>query len=246
MNRAEYPSHADVVISESTYGNRLHPPRRQVEKEFLDEIDEVLERGGTALVPVFAIGRTQEILLLLNEVEWPIYLDGMARKATQIILKHPDTIKNQTLLNEAAENAEWVKNPRQRKNICAEPSIIVTTAGMLEGGPVMDYLTYLRRDSNSEIILTGYQVEDTNGHLLVEKGYIIDEDSGKKFHIDMGVKQFDFSAHSDEEELVKTINAMTPEEVILMHGAPESIDELKTRFEGVKVHTPNLGERIEV
>jgi putative mRNA 3-end processing factor len=244
MKGANYPEHADIVISETTYGNRTHPPRMEVEKQLLDEVDDVLDREGTVLLPVFAIGRTQEILLLLKDLEWPIYLDGMSKKASQVILKHPDTVKNHMHLQEAIDNTIWVKDSSQRKRICKEPGIIVTTAGMLEGGPVMDYLQYLHKDTNSNIILTGYQVEDTNGHLLVEKGYIIDDLSGKKFKVSMAVSQYDFSAHSDKDELEKTIKAMNPEEIILMHGDPESIDELKTKFEGINVHTPKLGESI--
>jgi len=246
MQKAQYPDHADIVISESTYGNRLHPDRREVERQFLSEVDEVMERGGTALIPVFAIGRTQEILLLLNETEWPIYLDGMARRASQTILRYPDTIKNHTLLQEAVNNTVWVKNRRQRKKICAEPAVIVTTAGMLEGGPVLDYLSYLHKDPNSNIILTGYQVEDTNGHILVEKGYILDEDTGQKFQVDMNVSQYDFSAHSDKNELVRTIKDMNPEEIILMHGDPESVEELRGEFGEKNVHTPGLGDAIEL
>jgi len=246
MKGAKYPEHADIVISESTYGNRTHPPRMEVEKQLLDEIDEVLGREGTALLPVFAIGRTQEILLVLKDLEWPIYLDGMSKKASQVILKHPDMVKNHDLLQEAVDNTIWVKDSNQRKRICKEPCIIVTTAGMLEGGPVMDYLQHLHKDSNSSIILTGYQVEDTNGHLLMEKGYIVDGLSGKKFKVAMSVSQYDFSAHSDKDELVKTITRMSPEEIILMHGDPKAIDELKNQFEGISVRTPKLGETIEI
>jgi putative mRNA 3-end processing factor len=246
MKKAQYPEHADVVISESTYGNRLHPDRKEVETTFQNEIDKTLENGGTALVPVFAIGRTQEILLLLKDMDWPVYLDGMAKKASQITLKYPDTIKNPDLMQEALDNTIWIKDRRQRKKLCAEPSIIVTTAGMLEGGPVLDYLQYLRKDPNSHILLTGYQVEDTNGHILVEKGYIMDEDTGQKFNISMQVSQYDFSAHSDKNELVKTIKAMNPEDIILMHGSDESIDELKLEFGGINVHTPGLGDRVDI
>jgi putative mRNA 3-end processing factor len=246
MRAAEYPEHADIVISESTYGNRLHPPRIDVENSFLQKVEATLERGGVALVPVFAIGRTQEILLLLADQEYPIYLDGMARKASQIILRHPDTVKKKDLLQDAVDGTVWVKDRRQRKKICMEPGIIVTTAGMLEGGPVLDYLSHLHKDANSSIILTGYQVEDTNGHLLVQKGYVIDEDSGKKFTVAMDVTQFDFSAHSDRDELARTIKAMNPQKIILMHGDPPSLDELKTQFEGISVETPAIGDTIEV
>ena len=246
MNAARYPDKADVVITESTYGNGLHPPRKEVEAAFLDEVESTLANGGTALVPVFAIGRTQEILLLLKDQDADVYLDGMARRATQTVLKYPDTIKNADQMQEAMENTIWVKDRRQRKKISTEPCIIVTTAGMLEGGPVMDYISHMHKDANSSVILTGYQVEDTNGRRLIDKRIVIDEMAKKKYHVAMKVSQFDFSAHSDRDELIKTINGMDPEHVILMHGDPEAIEALKGDFPGRKVHAPELGETIKL
>ncbi|MBD3387784.1 MAG: MBL fold metallo-hydrolase [Candidatus Altiarchaeales archaeon] len=246
LNKAVYPDHADVVISESTYGDRLHPRRMDVERQFLDEVEETLERGGVALIPVFAIGRTQEVLLLLESPDWTVYLDGMARKASQTILRFPDMLKNHYKLQEAVDNTVWIKNRRDRKKICKEPCIIVTTAGMLEGGPVLDYLSHLHKDANSNIMLTGYQVEDTNGRLLVEKGYVVDEESGQRFNVDMNISQYDFSAHSDKEELAKTVKSMDPEEVFLIHGDEDSVEALKGEFGERNVHTPGIGDKVRI
>lgn len=244
LNKAEYPKQADVVISESTYGARDHPPRKEVEKEFLDEVESTIERGGTALIPVFAIGRTQEVLLLLDELDYDIYLDGMARRASQTILKYPDMLKSPDKLYDAVNKCVWVKNRSQRKKIVQKPSVIVTTAGMLEGGPVLDYLNRLHADSNSSILLTGYQVEETNGRTLMEKGIVVDEEADRKYRVDMNIRQFDFSAHTGKPGLVKTITDMNPEEIILMHGDPTAIGELKDEFGGQSVHTPELGQKL--
>ena len=246
VRKAEYPEHADIVVSESTYGNRLHPPRREVENRFLREVEETLERDGTALIPVFAIGRTQEILLLLEGIDGPIYLDGMAKRASQTILRFPDAVRDPYKLQEALDATIWVKDRRQRKRICREPCVIVTTAGMLEGGPVLDYLSHLHKDTNSNIILTGYQVEDTNGRLLVEKGYVVDEESGRKFNVEMNVSQHDFSAHADRDELIRIIKAMNPEEVILVHGDGDSIEGLEAGLGGMSVHAPANGEKLKL
>ncbi len=246
LDKAQYPEHADVVISESTYGNRSHPERRDVEAEFLKQVDETINGGGVALVPVFAIGRTQEILLLLRDTDYTIYLDGMAKSATQTILKYPDTVKDNEKLEEAAKSTIWVKGKRQRKKICEDSAVIVTTAGMLAGGPVLDYLNHLHRDASSSILLTGYQVEDTNGRLLVEKGYVIDEETQKRFDVNMTVKQYDFSAHSGKEEIVKTITDMNPEHVVLMHGDEDAIESLKHEFGQKRVYTPKIGDTIEI
>jgi putative mRNA 3-end processing factor len=244
--KAEYPEKADIVICESTYGDRNHPDRRDVESEFLAEVESTLDRGGIALIPAFAIGRAQEILLVLRDMDYDVYLDGMAKKASQIILKHSDSVKNPDLLHEVVSNSSWVKSRQQRKQILKEPCIIVTTAGMLEGGPVVDYLGRLHRDSNSSIILTGFQVEDCNGRLLLDKGFIVDEVSGRKFKVNMNVSQYDFSAHSDQGELVKTVRDMNPQEVILVHGDPESCDALAQELSEFNVHVPELGESINI
>ncbi len=117
---------------------------------------------------------------------------------------------------------------------------------MLMGGPVLDYLGRLHGDANSSIILTGYQVEDTNGRLLVEKGYVIDEDAGQRFQVDMQVSQFDFSAHSGKHDIVDTVTGMDPEEIVLMHGDEDSIESLKQEFGDRSVHTPELGETVRL
>jgi len=86
----------DVLITESTYGDREHPPRKKVEKEFLDKVSETIGKGGSVLIPCFAVGRAQEIMLLLSELNLrvPIYLDGMAKKVTRLILQEPQSIKD--------------------------------------------------------------------------------------------------------------------------------------------------------
>jgi putative mRNA 3-end processing factor len=170
----------------------------------------------------------------------------MARRATQTMLRFPDTLKSHERLNDALDETVWVKNRKQRKKICGEPAVIVTTAGMLEGGPVLDYLSHIHSDANSSILLTGYQVEDTNGRLLVEKGYVVDEETGNRFQVDMNISQYDFSAHSGKKDIVKTIQAMNPEDIILMHGDDEAIDSLKSEFGEKRVHTPSIGEKIKI
>ncbi|MFC2162525.1 MBL fold metallo-hydrolase [Candidatus Altiarchaeota archaeon] len=244
-SKAEYPDKTDILIMESTYGSRSHPDRRDVEKEFLAEVQETLERGGTALVPAFAIGRAQELLLILRDMECDIYLDGMAKRASQMMLRHPESVKDASKLHEVVSNSIWVKSREQRKKVTRQPCIIVTTAGMLDGGPVLSYLGRLHRDPNSSIILTGYQVEDSNGRLLLDEGFVIDEESGRKFRVDMNVKQFDFSAHSSHSELVATAKAMDPSEIVLVHGAPEACQALADDLSGYSVNIPDLGETLD-
>lgn len=158
---------ADILITD---GNRTHPNRKELEKEFVDIIDETISRGGIAVVPAFAVGRTQEVLIMLGNINHPVYLDGMGQDITRLFLQFPDHLKDAELLRESANKVEWISNSSERKRVLYQPCVIVTTAGMINGGPIINYIQRLRSDPKSSIILTGYQVEGTNGRLLMEKG----------------------------------------------------------------------------
>ncbi|MGI0134527.1 MAG: MBL fold metallo-hydrolase, partial [Candidatus Micrarchaeaceae archaeon] len=163
---------SDVLITESTYATRQHPDREQLVKSFIAKVKETLDNGGTALVPVFAVGRSQEVLAILHRhgLAGRTYIDGMARAATSIVLKYPEFILHHSALAAAAKEAVTISDQSDRLEAMNEPSIILTTAGMLNGGPVLNYITRLKK--NSHILLTGYQLEGTNGRTLLEKGEV--------------------------------------------------------------------------
>ena len=161
----EFPD-TDVLITESTYFGSEHPPRKEVENQFIDSVMDTLDIGGTVIVPAFAIGRTQEILMLLAANGIRPYVDGMGVRAYKVMSEHPEYIRNPTHLKKAFDNATVVKGSK-RDFIHLESSVIVTTAGMLNGGPVLHYIGRKYKDPKSKIILTGYQVERhqwQNGH----------------------------------------------------------------------------------
>lgn len=238
---------ADVVITESTYGNRRHPPRKEMEKEFIDRVEETLARGGTALVPAFAVGRSQEMLMVLTELNYPIYLDGMGQDMTRLFLQYPKYLKDPDLLRKAASRSQWIKHRGDRKKAIREPAIIITTAGMLNGGPAVHYISKLYGDRKSSILLTGYQVEGTNGRLLQDEGYIIDNMNGNKIPIKMEVHYFDFSAHAGKDALGKIIRKANPKEIILVHGDPKACEELEELVKRIgETHIPKLGDTIEI
>ncbi|MDD3874585.1 MAG: MBL fold metallo-hydrolase, partial [Methanosarcina sp.] len=161
----EFPE-ADTLILESTYFGEDHVPRKETEERFIESVLDTLDMGGTALIPAFAIGRTQEILMLLYAHGIRAYVDGMGRDAYKILKKHPQYLRNPDLLDRAFKYAISV-NDRQRDSFLKEPSVIVTTAGMLNGGPILYYLSRLYKDPKSKVLLTGYQVEGTNGRLAL-------------------------------------------------------------------------------
>lgn len=240
---------SDVLIIESTYGDRNHPPREETRQAFLADIEATLDRGGVALLPAFAVGRSQEILMLLAEADlgYPVYFDGMGQTMTRMFLQNSQYLRDADALSAAAKNTTFIRHHAQRKKITKKPCIIVTTAGMLEGGPVMTYLQRLADDRKSSVILSGYQVEGTNGRKLVEKGYIHDEYENK-VPIHMDIKQYDFSAHADQSHLLAAIEKSDPDTVACMHGDPAVIDVFaeKIRETGRDALTPVLGETIDL
>lgn len=230
------PPQCDVLVMESTYAGRSHPPRKEVEREFIGKVEEVLDRGGKAIVPAFAVGRTQEVVQVLDGIKEEKWLDGMGRRVAQIYLRHGEFLRSGGYLKKALDQFTFVRTPYQR-NKAAESPIIVTTSGMLDGGPVLHYIGSTKADRKSAILLTGYQVEDTNGRMLMDSGSI--DINGEIQKVDCEVCHFDFSAHAGHEELVKFAEGTGADEVVLMHG--DQREELVKDLGSIgKVRTPGV------
>ncbi len=236
------PVKTDVLIMESTYAGREHPPRDEVEKEFLDKIDEVVGRGGIAIVPAFAVGRTQEIMLILEKTDYNIWLDGMGRFVNNIYLKYPKYLRSAKRLKKARNKIKIVRRRSDRKK-ALKGEVIITTGGMLEGGPVLHYINYLKNDTKSAILLTGYQVEGTNGRLLMDEGIL--DLYGVKEKIDSEISFFDFSAHAGHSELMEFARKCSPEKIILMHGDNRDTLAKDLRKEDFEVIVPQNAQEIE-
>jgi putative mRNA 3-end processing factor len=238
---AEFPK-ADTLILESTYFGEDHIPRKETEEMFIESVQETIDRGGTAIIPAFAIGRTQEILMLLDAYGIRAYVDGMGRDVYKILKKYPEYLKDPELLDRAFGRAISVKD-RHRDSILKEPSVIVTTAGMLNGGPVLYYLSRLYKDPKSKVLLTGYQVEGTNGRLALDHGLI--ETRGDILRLKPKVEQYDFSAHSGDSELKKVVKDFCKkgtERVFVMHGdKTESFAQWISEEIGVDAYSPANG-----
>jgi len=236
---------SDLLIIESTYESKEHPDRDDLIKRFVDEIKSVLDNGGTALIPSFAVGRSQELLSILykNGLADMTYVDGMCRAATKIVAKHDDFISNPELLSEGIREATWIDDVRARKDVFNNPSIILTTAGMLNGGPVLSYLTRLNKDSR--IFITGYQVEGTNGRDLVDNGFVtIDK---KKVKVSTPFSVYDFSAHAGNTDLHKFVRESSPNAVVCVHGDSERTQHFaeELRGEGFDAYAPKVGDTID-
>jgi len=239
---AEFPE-TDTLVLESTYFGEDHIPRKETEERFIESILDTLDRGGTALIPAFAIGRTQEILMLLDAHGIRAYVDGMGRDVYKILQKYPEYLRNPELLDRAFGRAISVKD-KQRDSILKKPSVIVTTAGMLNGGPALHYLSRLYKDPKSKIMLTGYQVEGTNGRLALKHGVI--ETEGDVLTLKPKIEQYDFSAHSGDGELKKLVKDFCKkdtERVFVMHGEKTEVFAQWISEEiGVNAYAPANGE----
>jgi putative mRNA 3-end processing factor len=213
---AAEPLECDVLVMESTYAGKEHPDRRETERRFRDRIAETVERGGKAVVPAFAVGRAQEVLLTLAHSGFTTYLDGMARAVNEIYLAAPEYLADARRFRHALEGVHVVEHSGERKHALQDAEVIVTTGGMLDGGPVLYYLGELYRDTRSSIFLTGFQVEGSNGRQLLEEGTLTVD--GTTIRPLMEVEKFDFSAHAGHSDLVRLARSSRAKTVVLMHG----------------------------
>jgi putative mRNA 3-end processing factor len=237
------PVQCDVLVLESTYAGREHPDRKETERRFRDRVAETVERGGKAIVPAFAVGRAQEVLMSLAHSGFEVYLDGMARSVNHIYAAAPEYLADARRFNRAMSSVHLVESAGQRRHVVRDADVIVTTGGMLDGGPVLHYIGELHRDANSSIFLTGYQVAGSNGRQLMEEGTLTIDEVTVKPACD--VEKFDFSAHAGHSDLVKLVAATGAKTVVLMHG--DQREKLAAALEAtVQVMVPQNGERIVV
>ncbi|HTP53446.1 MAG TPA: MBL fold metallo-hydrolase [Thermoplasmata archaeon] len=213
---AAEPLECDVLVMESTYAGREHPDRRETERKFRDKVAETVERGGIAIVPAFAVGRAQEVLMSLVSTGYETYLDGMARAVNDIYRAAPEYLADAPRFRRALESVHVVEHPGDRKKALREAQVIVTTGGMLDGGPVLYYLGERYKDPKCSILLTGYQVEGSNGRQLMEEGTITIDETTVRPLCEIG--KFDFSAHAGHSELVRLAKESRAKTVVLMHG----------------------------
>lgn len=190
---------------------------------------ETLERGGHAIIASFAVGRTQELISIIRRrlKDVPVYVDGMGRAITKIYLKYPGFVRNYSSFARDVKSVHMIQHARERKKALKEPSIIITTAGMLDGGPVLWYI--MNAKPESKIILTGYQAEGTNGRRLLEKKEIVVD--GYPLSVDMDVVHVDLSAHAGKSEVIEYMKAANPEVVYLVHMEEEGYEPFKRYVE---------------
>jgi putative mRNA 3-end processing factor len=236
---------ADVVVCESTYSDVDHEDRSAIEGRFVERVRTTLWNGGTVVVPAFAIGRTQELLLVCEANDLDCYVDGMGKEVTRMLREHPGFVRDADALGRAAANARFVTGrDGQRRRIADQNTVIVTTSGMLSGGPAMTYVPAVRSNPTNTIALTGYQVEGTPGRDLLERGRA--EIDGRVMPVGAGVEWYDFSAHADRDGLLSLLDDYLECRVLVDHGdrCEAFADELAA--EGFDAAAPRLDETVVV
>ena len=234
-----------TLIIESTYSDRNHPDVHNRDALFRSEIDEALNMNEHVIIPVFAVGRAQEILLNLKGYENYVALDGMAKEATRIILKNSKCIRNSDELKNIFRKIRKIDNVKQREAALKKPSIIVTTSGMLSGGPVAYYLRKIQSRRDSKVIIVGFQVEGSPGKQLLDTN--IYKNENEEFAVRCRITRFDFSSHAGRGELLEIIRKIKPEQVICVHGdkCPQFARDIEREFR-IPAFAPKNGDEIEI
>jgi len=237
---------ASALIVECTYASEDHPPRAELEREFVARLREVVERGGVALVPAFSVGRSQEVLCMLEacKFEYPVSVDGMAREVNEVMLRHPSYFSDFRLLRRALDRAKWISGWSERKAATSTPGVVVSPAGMLKGGAAAFYVEKVAERRQNGIFLVSFQVPGTPGKVLLEEKKIFVR--GKAKPVKAEVERFDFSSHAGRSELQNLLrNLQDSPRIFVVHGTPENceamVDWVKHEI-GLNAEAPQAGD----
>ncbi len=241
------PNNVEVMITESTYATKEQPDRVQLEKKFVDSVKEALTKGP-AIIAAFATGRTQELIQILRYggIEQEIIVDGMGGKINDIIMNYPGYIKDQKFFTKCMQTVETITNRRFRKTVVKQNKLVICTAGMLDGGPVLEFIKQMREQGKGKLFMTGFQAEETNGRrILQEKEILLD---GTVYKVNFPYEQYEFSAHPSKSELMDAIKKANPQKVFCMHGDDLSCTTFAKELNdyGYEAYAPTLGQEFEL
>jgi len=243
----------EALVMESTYGGEedVMPPRHEVEKSLILTVNETIENGGRVLIPTPAIGRGQEIMIVLDSYmrkgllkEVPVYIDGMLNEATAIHTAYPEYLSQELrdlILREdvnvfQSEHFTSISNPNQRLEIAeSEPSIILAPSGMMEGGPVLEYFRLMSENPKNTLVFVSYQIEGTLGRRikngLREIPLMSKDGKADIIKVNMNVKSIEgFSGHSDRRQLLSYVKRLSPRPkmVVICHGEAQKTQNLSS------------------
>ena len=231
----------DVMVLESTYGNRQHKDRAQQEAALVSDVAEVIEAGGKVLIPAFAVARSQEVILVLKDAMEregiPVYVDGMVQKVNDVYSRHI----NKTFYSEFVQKVGSDEERDRISSVSGSPCCIIASSGMLNGGRSNYYAKRLAGTPKNLIAITGYQAEGTPGRKLQDDRVLnLDE---QKVPVVCDVKRYLLSAHADQKQLTDLVERLKPHTCFLVHG-DDSVSSRKSLAESVRERSPAVDVRL--
>ncbi|GAB4281554.1 MAG: MBL fold metallo-hydrolase [Candidatus Promineifilaceae bacterium] len=267
-----YIDEADVLIVESTYGNRIHEKTDEANKKLEDIINTTCKRGGKIIVPAFAVGRTQELVYRLHQLvenrdippDLPVYVDSpLAVDATGIYRLHPETYDSELeafMLSDGNSDPfgfammRYTRSTSASKelNFLREPAVIISASGMAEAGRILHHLKNNAEDPRNTILIVGWQAPNTLGRRIVEKQKKL-RILGEEITLNAQVEVISgFSAHADRNELLDWTGHFKkrPSHTFIVHGETEASlalgEALQTEQGFTNVHVPELGQAFSI
>jgi len=261
----------DILITESTYGDRLHAPIEETDEALQDVVVTTYQRGGKVIVPAFSVGRTQELVYALHRLtesrnipQMPIFVDSpLSVNVTEIFRLHPecyDEELNQFLVASHRRDPfgfhrlSYIRSVEASKelNFLREPAIIISASGMCEAGRILHHLKNNIEDPRNTILIVGWQAPHTLGRRLVERQASV-KIFGEEYSLKARVETINgFSAHADREELLDYVRQLKPrrlQSAFVVHGEEASSLALAEGLETLGVReaiVPREGQEIEV
>jgi metallo-beta-lactamase family protein len=258
---------ADYIVLESTYGDREHPDF-DVKERLAEIINATASRGGHVLIPAFAVGRSQQLLYLIRELEdenripvLPVFVDSpMAVSATKLYLNHTEDhdLEMQALIDArrnplATKRFNLARTVQESKNVTAnrESSIVISASGMATGGRILHHLRNRLPDPRNTVIFVGFQAAGTRGRRLVEGESEI-RIFGQMVAVRAQIERLDnLSAHADYREILRWLSGFkrAPEKVFLVHGEPDAAESLERKIVekfGWAVDIPDYLQKFEL
>ena len=269
-----YPR-VETLLIESTYGAKedIQPSRQEVETAFIASVNSVLKEGGKVLIPIPAVGRAQELMMVIDQymksgqlTEAPVFMEGMIQEATAIHEAYPEYLARELRqkILETDDNpfdSEYFTNiehsdSREEPLREESPCIIIATSGMLEGGPVIEYLRNVAPDKKNKILFVSYQVNGTLGRRVMDGARQVSliGKNGKVevVSINCGIERLEgFSGHSDYNQLMSFVQRLRPKlrRVLVNHGERRKSENLSMsirRMYRVSTHYPQIQEAIKL
>ena len=265
----------ETLLIESTYGAKedIQPTRQEVESAFINSVNNTLTDGGKVLIPIPAVGRAQEIMMVIDHymkagqmVESPVFMEGMISEASAIHESYPEYLARdlrQKIL-ETDDNpfdSEYftnVEHPDAREEPLREgsPCIIIATSGMLEGGPVLEYFKNIVPDKKNKLLFVSYQVNGTLGRRVLDGAKQVSmlgrDGKVEVVNINCGIERLDgFSGHSDYNQLISFVHRLRPKlrRVLVNHGERRKSENLSMsirRMFRIPTHYPQIQEAIKL